>query len=163
MGPTGEMTVTSNLPKGIGNILQRRPGGVKRGTKESGQCPQGMRVPRERVGDVVLIHYLQAASYLDVLLAHLFRYSDPASVAERDRLRGPGRERAGANQPPRPRVQDGSQDNEFIIKPQQPVGPRPRDHVIRIAWPSGTLSRRVVASVWAGVPDPSRRASLSML
>jgi len=27
-----------------------------------------MRVPRERVGDVVLIHHLQAASYLDVLL-----------------------------------------------------------------------------------------------
>jgi len=26
-----------------------------------------MRVPRERVGDVVLIHHLQAASYLDVL------------------------------------------------------------------------------------------------
>jgi len=27
-----------------------------------------MRVPRERVGDVVLIHHLQAASYLEILL-----------------------------------------------------------------------------------------------
>ena len=72
MGLTGEMTVATNLLKGIGSILQCRPGGVKRGTKESGQCPQGMRVPRERVGEVVLIHHLQGASYLDVLLSYLF-------------------------------------------------------------------------------------------
>src|SRR5271157_5056697 len=83
MGPTGEMTVTSNLPKGIGNILQRRPGAVKRGTKESGQCPQGMRVPRERVGDVVLIHHLQAASYLDVLRLY---YPGKEDRGRKDRL-----------------------------------------------------------------------------
>jgi hypothetical protein len=67
-----EMTVACSLPKGIANILQCRPGRVKRGTRADGQCPQGMRVPRERVGEVVLIRHLQGASYLDVLLSYLF-------------------------------------------------------------------------------------------
>ena len=67
-----EMTVASSLPREMGNILQCGPAGVKRGTSAAGQCPRGMRVPSERVGEVVLIHRLQGAAYLDVPLSYLF-------------------------------------------------------------------------------------------